>query len=201
VKAVILDLGQVTIAFDIQRGYRALEPYCPIPLAEVPRLLRKADIVEPFERGEIAPRDFVRQFTGILGLDLSYERFCELWSSIFLPGSPLPEALLEGLRSRYRLLALSNTNAIHFESVRRSHPILGHFEGFVLSYEVGVMKPHPKIYQAAIERAGCRADECFFTDDVLDYVEAARLAGMQAVQFLSAAQFERDLAEHGIEWR
>lgn len=201
VKAVILDLGQVTIAFDIRRGYQALQPYCRLSPEEVPKRIRAAGIVEPFEAGQISPRDFVRRFCDALGLDLDYDRFCQLWSSIFLPGSPLPERLLEGLHRRYRLLALSNTNAIHFEAVRRDYPILGHFDGFVLSYEIGVLKPDPRIYQAGIERAGCRAEECFFADDVAAYVEGARAAGMKAVQFQSAAQLEHDLAAHGVEWR
>jgi FMN phosphatase YigB (HAD superfamily) len=200
VKAVIFDLGQVTIAFDLRRGYQALQPYCLCPPEEISKLIRAAGIVEPFESGQISPGDFVRRFCDVLGLDLDYDRFCQLWSSIFLPGSPLPEPLLEGLHRRYRLLALSNTNAIHFEAVLRDYPILRHFDGFVLSYEVGVSKPDPRIYEAAIERAGCRAEECFFTDDVAAYVEGARNAGMNAAQFQSVEQLERDLAAHGIEW-
>jgi glucose-1-phosphatase len=200
VKAVIFDLGQVTIAFDVRRGYQALQPYCRRSPEEIPKLIRAAGIVDPFECGQISPQDFVRRFCDAVGIELDYDRFCELWSTIFLPGSPLPEPLLEGLRRRYRLLALSNTNTIHFEALLRDYPILRHFDGFVLSYEVGVMKPDPRIYQAAIERAGCRAEECFFADDMAEYVEGARRVGMNAVQFQSIAQLERDLAAQGIEW-
>jgi putative hydrolase of the HAD superfamily len=201
VKAVIFDLGQVTIAIDMQRGYQALQPYCSRAPEEIAKLVRAAGIADPFECGQISPRDFVRRFCDAVGIELDYDRFCELWSTIFLPGSPLPEPLLEGLRRRYRLLALSNTNAIHFEGLLRSHPILRHFDGFVLSYEVGVMKPDPRIYQAAVQLAGCRAEECFFTDDIPEYVEGAREAGMKAAQFQSVAQLEGDLAAQGIEWR
>jgi glycosyltransferase involved in cell wall biosynthesis len=88
--------------------------------------------------------------------------------------------MLEGLRKRYRLLLLSNTNAIHFAMIRENYPMLRHFHDFILSYEVKAMKPNPAIYREAVARAGCDAGECFFTDDIRDYVEAARREGLDA---------------------
>jgi len=200
-KAVIFDLGKVIVPFDIQRGYAALQPHCGLPLEELPKRISATDLVHRFEAGKVSPEEFVRQFSALLGLDIPYDRFCELWSSIFLPEPLVPEALLEGLRQRYRLLLLSNTNAIHFAMIRENYPILKQFQDYVLSYEVGAMKPDPRIYQVAIERAGCRPEECFFTDDIEPYVEGARRAGMDAVQFQSAGQIERELEARGIHWR
>jgi len=77
--------------------------------------------------------------------------------------------------------------------IRRNYPILRHFDEFVLSYEIGSMKPAAKIYQEAIARSGCAAEECFFTDDILVNVEAAREHGIDAVQFHSADQLENEL--------
>jgi glucose-1-phosphatase len=199
-KTIIFDLGKVIIPFDIQRGYAALQPYCRHAPAEIASLIRSTGIVPRLETGEISPQDFVRRFSEVLGLDIGYDRFCELWSSIFLPAEIVPDSLLEGLHRRYRLLALSNTNAIHFDVVRRDYPILKRFDAFVLSYEVGAAKPDPRIYQVALDRAGCLPNECFFTDDVASYVQAAKQAGMEAAQFVSVSQLERDLAALGIDW-
>jgi glucose-1-phosphatase len=65
---------------------------------------------------------------------------------------------------------------------------------------VGAMKPSPKIYQAAIEAAQCAPEECFFTDDIPAYVEAAREHGIDAVQFQSCEQIQRELRTRGVEW-
>jgi glucose-1-phosphatase len=200
IKTVIFDLGKVIVPFELQRGYAALQPHCNLPVEEVRRRIAAAGIVAPFEEGRISPTDFVRQFSDVLGLNVEYARFCELWSTIFLPEPLLPEALLAGLRLRYRLLLLSNTNAIHFEMIRRTYPILRHFHEFVLSYEVGAMKPDPRIYQAAIERAGCLPQECFFTDDMEPFVQGALRAGIDAVQFQSASQIQQELRARGISW-
>ncbi len=199
-KALIFDLGKTLVQFDFARGYRALEGLCPHPAAEIPRRLAGTGLVEKFETGLVEPRDFVEQMSGALELRVDYGRFCEIWGSIFLD-TLVPDSLLEALHARYRLVLLSNTNALHFEFIRERYaPLLRHFDGFVLSYEVKSMKPQPGIYRAAIETAGCRAGECFYTDDIPAYVEGARAQGIDAVQFQDAAQLERDLLARGIRW-
>ena len=200
IKAVIFDLGRVIVPFDFNRGYVRLEPLCGIPAAEIPRRIAPTGLVERFESGGIEPRDFVRELSKHLNLDTSYENFCEIWSSIFLPDTLIPESMIEGIARNYRLVLLSNTNAIHFEMLRENYPLLRHFHSLVLSYEVCAMKPLPLIYRRAIEAAGCLPQECFFTDDILAYVEGARAQGIDAVQFESAAQIEAELRNRGVTW-
>lgn len=200
IKTVIFDLGKTLIPFDFERGYRSLEKLCAYEAAEIPRRIGATDLVHRFEMGLVEPADFVRQLSASLEVDLEYDSFCEIWSSIFTHDPLIPESMLASLRSRYRLLLLSNTNAIHFPMLLESFAPLRHFDGFVLSYEVKAMKPSPEIYRAAIAQAGCRPEECFYTDDIAAYVEGARREGMQAVQFQSRVQIEADMRALGIEW-
>jgi putative hydrolase of the HAD superfamily len=200
IKTVIFDLGKVLIPFDFSLGYRAMEKFCCYPAAEIPKRIGATDLVHRFETGLVEPHDFVEQLSRILDLRVTYDQFCEIWSSIFLPDTLVPESLLAGIGERYRLLVLSNTNAIHFEMVRQSYPLLRHFDDLILSYEVKAMKPSPAIYREAIARAQCRPEECFFTDDIPAYVEGARREGIDAVQFQSCAQLEQELAAREIRW-
>jgi len=199
-KTVIFDLGKVIVPFDFQRGYAAMEPHCGLKTADIRERIRQTGLVGPFESGEIEPEDFVARLTHALGLNMPYDQFCEMWNVIFLPETLVDEQLLEGLKKRYRLLLLSNTNAIHFEMIRDRYGILRHFDDYVLSYKVGAMKPSPKIYAAAVDKAQCEPHECFFTDDIAEYVEGARQSGIDAVQFQSAAQIKEELRRRGIEW-
>lgn len=201
IKALLFDLGRVIIPFDFNRGYAGLEALCGIPAREIPVKLAATGLVPRFESGRIEPHDFVRQLSACLNFETSYEAFCEIWSSIFLPDVLIPEEMLEGLGARYPLVLLSNTNAIHFDMVLKNYPILRHFHSYVLSYKVGAMKPETPIYKAAIDAAGCPAHECFFTDDISAYVEAARGLGIDAVQFRSAAQIEKELQDRGVYWK
>jgi putative hydrolase of the HAD superfamily len=200
IEALIFDLGKVIIPFDLARGYAALSPYCPYPPEEIPQRIASTDLVPRFEVGQLSPEGFAQQLSALLGLGVDYARFRELWSSIFLPQPLIPEQLLEGLRRRYRMLVLSNTDAIHFPMVWERYPLLRHFDDYILSYQVGATKPAARIYEAAVARAGCPAGECLFIDDIPLYVEAARQAGMQALRFESAAQLERELKARGLEW-
>ncbi len=198
-KAVIFDLGKVLVHFDFRRGSRQLEGLCPYPAAEIPKRIAPTDLVRRFETGLIEPRHFVTELSKALDLRVEYEQFCEIWGSIFTE-CLVPEAMLEGLAARYRLLLLSNTNALHFETIRKKYPLLRHFHDLVLSYEVQAMKPQPEIYLAALKRAGCQPDECFYTDDIAEFVEGARRVGIDAVQFHSAEELKRELALRRIEW-
>jgi glucose-1-phosphatase len=201
IKTVIFDLGKVIISFDFMRGYVGLEQVCGLPAAEIRRRIASTDLVHRFESGLVEPEDFVDQLSHMLDLHISYDKFCEIWSSIFLPDPLIPESMLQGIGERFRLILLSNTNAIHFRMLEQTYPLLRHFHDTVLSFRVGALKPSPVIYREAIARAGCLPEECFFTDDIADYVAAARREGMDAVQFESCAQIERELAARGIGWK
>lgn len=198
IKTIIFDLGNVIIPFDFKRGYARMEPLCGYPAAQIPMRLRSSDLVTRFESGQIDAQSFVRELSAILELKATYEEFCELWTSIFLPDPLIPESLLEKLGARHRLLLLSNTNEIHFNMIRAAYPLLRHFDDTVLSYQVGAMKPSARIYEVAVSRAHCRAEECFFTDDIAAYVEAARSHGIDAVQFESLAQIESELRKRDL---
>jgi putative hydrolase of the HAD superfamily len=199
-KTVIFDLGKVLIHFDFQPGYRSLEEFCPYSAAQIPQRMASTGLVDRFETGLVEPRAFFDELRGILDLRVDYEGFRGIWNGIFT--EPLiPESLLEGLAARYRLLLLSNTNALHFEMLReRYYPLLRHFHGLVLSHEVHAMKPNPEIYRAAIQRAGCLPGECFYTDDIPAFVEAGRAMGLDAVRFENLAQLERELTARRIRW-
>ena len=57
------------------------------------------------------------------------------------------------------------------------------FDEMVISAEVGVMKPDPRIYHLALESLGVLPEESVFLDDLLINVEAARNVGMNAIHF------------------
>ena len=104
--------------------------------------------------------------------------FCAIWSCIFTE-TLIPESLLDGIAARYRLLLLSNTNAIHFEMLRANYaPLLRHFHELVLSYEVKAMKPQPEIYRSRDRTGGLPPRGVLLSPTTLPaYVAAARRDG------------------------
>jgi glucose-1-phosphatase len=199
-RTVIFDLGRVIVPFDFMRGYRTMSGICGLTPEEIQRRLAGSGLVIELESGRIDEVEFDARAQQLLGTSIPREQFEEIWYSVFLPETLIPESLVKGLRRNYRTVLLSNTNPVHFRGIRANFSILDHFDAFILSHEVGAMKPSPAIYEAAIRAAQCEPGECFFTDDIAEYVEGARKAGIDAVQFENCAQVERELRARGIRW-
>ncbi len=71
----------------------------------------------------------------------------------------------------------------------------GLLDAEVISADVDLVKPDPKIYELALARIGLRADEVFYFDDLAVNVEAARAVGMRAACFTTVTQARLDLAQ------
>lgn len=198
IKTVIFDLGRVLVPLNFEPGYRQIEVLSGIPASEIPARIAATGLVEQLETGQISDDGFYIRLADALEMSLTIEEFREIWCSVFQGAPLISEDLVERISKTHRLLLLSNTSSLHFEMLRETLPLLRHFHGYVLSCEVGVMKPGPEIYQAAIAAANCAPGECFFTDDLAENVEAAKRAGIDAVQFLSAGQIEAELRARAV---
>jgi epoxide hydrolase-like predicted phosphatase len=75
------------------------------------------------------------------------------------------------------------------------YPFIQYFDGIVISSEVGLMKPDPKIYQLALERVGVNAEEALFVDDFIENVEGAKRVGLQAIHFTNPEVAQQQLIE------
>ena len=193
IRCVFLDMGKVLVDFDFQRLADAMHSLTGCD----PNCLRSAitggDLAVRFELGRISSEDFHAEVCRLLGAGISFERFASAWNSIFLQTPNLPEETLAALSDRTALWVLSNTNRIHFSFIRDSYSFLRFFRGCVLSFDVGAMKPDPRIYQYALKKAGVEASEALFVDDHLPNVEAAASLGIEAFQFRSPAQFREEM--------
>ena len=104
-------------------------------------------------------------------------------------------AYIDRLRAGgYHLGLLSNASDIARKVFTETYAVLSHFDSVTISCEEGVMKPDPRIYQVALERAGARPEEAVFVDDVAANIEGARRVGMRGIHFRNAEQAITELA-------
>ena len=109
--------------------------------------------------------------------------------------------VLEELDARgEELVALSNWSSETFPLVRHDpiYAFLHRFRQIFISGELKLVKPDPAIYRHVLEATGRAAGECFFIDDNVENVEAARALGIRAHQFTSPESLRLDLARHGL---
>ena len=197
IRLIVSDFGGVICTFDYRIFCRRLAQRIGGDAEAIYALVYGSALQEDFERGRLSGPEFHRLVMRHLGTDMPYPEFFRMYGDIFteIPGTV---ALLPRLARRYPLYLLSDTNEIHFGYVRQTVEVLRHFTQCVVSYEVGTMKPDPRIYQEVLRRAGLPPDACVFIDDRPGNVEGATRVGMHAIQFHSIEQCAADLLRLGI---
>ena len=73
------------------------------------------------------------------------------------------------------------------------------FDEFILSHEIHITKPDPKMYELALEKAGCKPEEVLFIDDGLNNVRAASEMGINAIRFLGRDNLIEELKKYNIK--
>jgi len=92
------------------------------------------------------------------------------------------EVLNELKNKKYRLGMISNAIDIVFEPLRKKYNFNELFDAVVPSFEVGVLKPDPKIFEMCLEKLGVEKDEALMVGDSLqDDIEAAQSFGIKAL--------------------
>jgi 2-haloacid dehalogenase len=97
-----------------------------------------------------------------------------------------------------RVYALSNWSAETFPLARPRYPFLERFDGILISGEVKLAKPDPRIFAALVERFRLEPGSTVFVDDSEGNVRAAETAGLLAIRFTDPAQLRIRLSELGL---
>lgn len=67
------------------------------------------------------------------------------------------------------------------------------FDTMVLSYQTGMVKPDPQLFQLTLDRLGVSANETVLADDNRTFCLAAQDLGWRAVHYISLEQFKSEL--------
>ena len=96
------------------------------------------------------------------------------------------------------LFAISNFGAESWAQFLPSAPIFGIFSDIVISGEEKLIKPDAAIFELALKRFDCRADQCLFIDDRRDNIEAGQAVGLAGHHFKDSRQLEHELKALGL---
>jgi 2-haloacid dehalogenase len=178
---VVFDLGKVLVDFDYSIAAKRVATRSSKHIGDLHDVLGGSAVLLQLESGEITRQQFFSEIQKLTGFGGSADEFLSYFADIFFPMPPMIE-LHAGLRKRkIPTYIFSNTNDIAVEHIRRSFPFFGQFDGYILSYEVGAMKPTAKIYEALETMSGRRGADIFYIDDRPENVEAGAARGWQMV--------------------
>ena len=197
---IYLDLGRVVVDFDHALAWQKVAAITGLAEADIEQFFTADDRPRRIETGLLAWDTLHAEFVRAMAVEVDVDALARAAGDIFTLRVEMLPVIAAIERAGVPLGILSNTCDIHWQHLLRwRYGILpGGISPLVLSYEVGAMKPHPSIYEAAVAKAGVPADRIFFCDDIPAHVEAARAAGWDAEVFTGARQLVEQLASRGV---
>ena len=132
-----------------------------------------------------------------------HAKFIDAWLERYdeMLGGPIHGTvdLLAELRGRgVPIYALSNWSAETFPSALKRFDFLRWFRGTLLSGEVRLLKPDPRIFKVFFETHGVDPAQAVYIDDLPANVDAARTLGMHAIRFTDPAALRSELVQVGL---
>jgi len=197
VRAVVFDFGGVISSFDVGIFLRKIALRTDKTVEEIGSLIYGSKLPVLYESGRISSTEFFARLSELCGLRMSEEEFVSAFTAIFTPIEPTVD-LIRGLKGRYRLGLLSNTNEWHFRRHIENLPVFRLFDTVTVSYEVKEMKPGERIYRDALDKLGLPPEACVFIDDIEENVAAARTLSMRAIRYEGHDRLVAALAEMNI---
>lgn len=102
---------------------------------------------------------------------------------------------IASLKSDYKIGLLSNIASNWIRDSFLSAEEQSRFDEMILSFQVGMTKPDPRIFEIACQRLEVEPAEAIMVDDIDTYCESARSIGMQAVVYQNFQQAKAELEQ------
>ena len=100
----------------------------------------------------------------------------------------------------YNIWLLSNTNPKHINNnLKLSSTFFEFVKGAIYSFEVGVRKPDPTIFENALKLSGSRASKTLFIDDLIENIQIAKKLGWKAIHYENDNLLQDQLTFLGID--
>ncbi len=187
-RAILFDLGKVLVDFDWHLAARKISAQARATPEEIFNFIATSDVMVRFEKGLITNEQFFNEVRPAIGYRGALQDFRQAFSDIF---TEIPEMVR--LHARIRAAKIpawifSNTNDWAVTHIRERFPFFAKFDGYFLSYQLGTMKPHPGIYEAAERITGYRGGEILYIDDCAENAAAGAARGWRTIRHVSPDQ-------------
>jgi HAD superfamily hydrolase (TIGR01509 family) len=177
----IFDLGKVLVDFDYSIAARKVAARSAKAPEDLHAFLGSSPLLVDYESGRLTRQGFYEAIRDAIGFRGDLAEFGSYFADIF---AEMPEmiSLQADLRRRgFKTYVFSNTNDLAIEHVRHNFPFFTNFDGYIYSYEVGAMKPLPKIYEAMEAMCGRRGADLIYIDDRAENIAAGAARGWRAI--------------------
>jgi putative hydrolase of the HAD superfamily len=193
---VIFDLGGVLAEFGGIARMRALAG-----IDDEEELWRRwltCEWVRSFERGSCTAEVFAAGVVADWQLPVTDDVFLTEFREWLVGPLPGAEELVAATRAAVPVGVLSNTNHVHWEAGAGRWPLLGMFDRAFLSFELGMVKPDPEIFEHVVQALGVSAAQVLFLDDNQLNVDQACAVGLRSERVVGVSEARAALVAAGI---
>lgn len=182
IRAVFFDLGGVIVRTEYQAPRQQLAERLGMEYDDLDRIVFESETGVQAALGAITSQQHWESV--IKRLKRPAEELTAIRDEFFA-GDIVDRQLLEFLRSlrgKIKTGLISNAWSDLRDYLTREK-MIDAFDHIIISAEVGVAKPDPKIFQTALEQAGVNPNEAVFVDDFYVNIEGCEKVGMKGIHF------------------
>ncbi len=187
IRAIFVDLGGVIVRTEFQAPREHLAERLGMEYENVIKTVFEGETAEQASLGKITEEDHWAAVMRRLRLPLTD---ADTVRDEFFAGDVVDRELLDhlrDLRKTHKVGLISNAwSGLRPYIVKQKFEDA--FDTMIISAEVGLIKPDPRIFQLALDKFGVSPEESIFIDDFPPNVEAAREMGIHAILFAAHDQ-------------
>ena len=180
-KVVVFDLGKVLLDFDYGIAARRIAARGTITPAEVKDFIDHSPLLFRYETGLLTKAQFFDEIRAASGFAGDIVEFSGFFADIFVAIEPMVALHAALRRQGVPTYIFSNTNELAIDHIRERFPFFNGFDGYILSYEQGAMKPDARIYEVVERQSGRTGEDILYLDDRPENVAAGAARGWQVI--------------------
>src|SRR5262249_25940708 len=143
-------------------------------LAELHALINQSPLLLRYECNQLSTQQFFEEVRSACGFTGDLHLFRQFFSDIFTAIEPMVQLHAQLRAQRVPTYIFSNTNELAIDQIRQQFPFFREFDGYILSYEHGFMKPDPALYEIVERNAGWTGAALLYIDDRPENIEVGR---------------------------
>lgn len=197
-KTIYFDLGNVILFFSHDKMFTQIASLSGLSVQELKQLFLDKNLLKLYETGQIRTDTLYKIIQTSSLKQFSLTDFLDAACDIFTLNEEL-FPLIESLKRKdKRLILLSNVSECHYKKATSICPLIQEFDDHILSYKVGAMKPDSPIFEAALKVAQADLRDCFYTDDIPQYIQQAKHLGLDGEIFINVKTLKTAFETRGL---
>jgi FMN phosphatase YigB (HAD superfamily) len=180
-QVIVFDLGKVLVDFDYGIVARKIAERGRMNATEVQKFIDHSPLLFRYETGLMTKEEFYAEICSATGYRGEIGEFAHIFGDIFEPIAPMVEIHSLLRKKGFPTYIFSNTNELAVGHIRRSYPFFSQFDGYILSYEHGAMKPQAKLYEVVERETRRKREEILYLYDRAENIAGGAARGWRVI--------------------